>query len=224
MISDHLFESSIATNNRRIGIIKISKLLNIDIELPEIQRIVDNDNVSEIINYQINYFKKNKHFNFLGVLNIHHCKDRQTYYLIDGQHRYNAIKGLFNMGHCDFNVTVEIVDVESINELKDNYKMINKNTQLPEFSEEIDKSIPEKVAIHFKGKYTNMWSKNSRPRRPHLYFTFFQEALGILTEKLKINDAKELIEIVEDYNNYLSNWNLNNFPDNKSLNNNIYCK
>lgn len=216
-----LLKSHIELNNKIIGIIDNLQLVNNDINIPDIQRIVDDDNVDDIVNYQINYYKKYNKFNFIGLINIH-CLNNK-YYLIDGQHRFRSIKHLSDIGH-KFDVIIEIINIHSIDELKENYKIINKNTQLPDFSDEIDKSIPETVALYFKNKYPKMWSKTSRSRKPHIYFQFFQESLGFLTEKLKINCIDHLRKLVEDYNNILSEWDVDKFPDNTKLNPKIINK
>ena len=216
---NHKFlKSYIISNNKIIGIANNSDLLELSIDTPEIQRIVDDDNVQEIVNYQIKYYKQNKNFNFLGVVNIHYMREDNMYFLIDGQHRYKAIKILFDNGHCDIDIAVEIVEVDTYKELKNNYVLLNKNTQLPDFPEDINKSIPETVALYFKNKYPTMWSKTSRARRPHMYFSFFQEALGILTKNLELTDAEDLKNIVETHNDVVSNYKIDVFPDAKSLN------
>ena len=56
---------------------------------------------------------------------------------------------------------------------------------MPEFPENIDKNIPEKVAMYFRNEHPTIWSKKSKANRPNIYFNFFQEALGYLTHKLK---------------------------------------
>ena len=213
-----LLEKKIEYNNKSIGFIKSNLLINNEIELPNFQRIKDNDKINDIINYQIDYFKKNKIFNFLGLLSIHYCNTTKLYYLIDGQHRYNSIKELFNnYGHI-IDIFIELIIVDNYNELKHNYDLINTNTPLPEFPESIDKNIPETVALYFKEKYPSIWSKNSRARRPHIYFNFFQEALGVLTEKLNIKNYEQLKTIIEDYNTKLSKLDIKQFPDSNNLN------
>ena len=220
----NFLRNKISINNRYLGIVNNKQLLDLNIELPEIQRIVDDDNVNEIVNYQINFYKENKRFNFLGVINIHYVIEKQKFFLIDGQHRYKAIQNLFEKGHCDIDIVIEIVEVYTYNELKNNYKLINKNTQLPEFSEDIDKSIPEQVAMYYKNKYPTMWSKTSRAHRPNLYFSFFQEALGILTEKLEITEVDNLKNIIDEYNLKLSTWDTIRFPENKTITKKIINK
>ena len=93
-----------------------------------------------------------------------------------------SIKILFDKYGHNFNVLIEVINVNNKDELKTNYDLINKNTPLPEFPESIDKNIPETVALYFKEKYPSIWSKTSRARRPHIYFNYFQEALGVLTD------------------------------------------
>ena len=224
MVEHKFIKNQLQIYNRIIGIINNKVLLSLDIKLPEIQRIIDHDNVEEIVNYQINYYKDHKKFNFLGVLNIHYVIENQKYYLIDGQHRYKAIQNLYNIGHCEIDVAIELVEVNTLEELKENYKIINKNTQLPAFSEEIDKNIPESIAIYFKNKYPSMWSKTSRAHRPNIFFSFFQEGLGILTEKLKINNEEYLKEILENYNSKLSKWPITSFPENSTITTKIINK
>ena len=70
-----LLKSHIELNNKIIGIIDNLQLVNNDINIPDIQRIVDDDNVDDIVNYQINYYKKYNKFNFIGLINIHCLKN-----------------------------------------------------------------------------------------------------------------------------------------------------
>jgi len=223
MILDVL-ESKISHENTWLGTIKSNDLFNLSINIPNIQRIRDNDKVTDIISYQCDYYRNHQRFNIMGVINIHFCAENNTHYLIDGQHRYEAFKTMYQkMGH-NIIIPIECVMVDTMEQVKENYKLINKNTPLPEFPENIDKNIPETVAQYFKTKYPNIWSKNSRARRPHLYFNFFQEALGFLTDKLHLKTSDKLQELLETYNSKLSQWDIKQFPDHKSLNENIIKK
>ena len=123
--------------NRIIGYINNKDLMNFDIIIPNEQRIMDVSKVDEIIEYQQLYNKKYNSFNFMGVINIHLCNN--IYYLVDGQHRYNALKKLTFMGYELIDVCIEIVKVNSIDELRRNYTLINKNTPLPEFQNRLIK-------------------------------------------------------------------------------------
>ena len=127
-----LFKGIIEDNNKIITKIKISNLLTEKILVPNEQRIRDNDKVNEIINYQEMYYKKGyNHFNFLGTINIHCCEEDNKNYLVDGQHRFKAMEILFKQHkYKDFFVKIELVIVKTRNDLKENYNLINKNTEL----------------------------------------------------------------------------------------------
>ena len=196
------FESKISINNRYIGVIASSKLMTFPIEIPNIQRIRDGDKVSEIVAYQQGKLKQTGSCNFIGSINIHYCAENQDLYLVDGQHRFEAIKQISHT--ISIPVCVEIVKVSTLQELKENYNMINKNTPLPEFPETIDKTIPERVANYYKQRYPNIWSKSTRANRPNIYFNYFQEALGVLVNRMEIKTAQELQIILDEHNEKLS--------------------
>lgn len=216
--------SRIKIGNREIKKILTSQLLQLGVKKPHTQRIIDKTKVKEIVSYQLDQIKKNKIPNFLGIINIHLLspanKDQPssstgkgTYYLVDGQHRYNAILDLYNKYSHDLEVVVEIVRVESKEELVDNYNLINKNTPLPEFPEHVDKSIPEQATRHFQEKYPEVWTVKSRAKRPNVKFNSFQETLGQVTSKLQgeIDSAVGLIKEIEELNKEISLWDREKF-------------
>jgi hypothetical protein len=224
MINESLFSNYFKLDNKILGNITSKNLFSLNIQIPNFQRIIDTDKIEEIIKYQCNYLKKNNTFNILGIINIHYLKETNCLYLTDGQHRFDAFKQMFTkMGH-NLVIPIELIIVNNHIDLINNFKIINKNTPLPEFPNNIDKTIPEKASVYFKNKYPNIWSKNSRSRRPHIYFNFFQETLGFLTEKLKITSHENLIDLIECYNLKLSQWDINQFPEKKTINNNIIQK
>jgi hypothetical protein len=205
------FDDTIINKNRQLGLVTFQYFSEFQtIIIPEtVQRIQNEEQIDEIIKYQMNHKTQYQRFNFLGVINIHYLKSEQKYYLVDGQHRYEAIKCLYKKhGYSDDKIAIEIVLVETLEELKANYKLINKNTPLPEFSDTIDKSIPEGAAIFFKKKYTGIWSKNKRARRPHIWFNYFQESLGFLTKELgdKVRTSEDLILIMEEHNEKMKGY------------------
>ena len=226
MVMQMLWENldqSIQLNNRYLGVVRSDKLIAYNPQIPHIQRLCDETKVNDIVVYQSHRLKQNGACNFLGVINIHFCKETGELYIIDGQHRYEAVKCICREV-CNFPVAVEIVVVDTLDEVKENYKILNKNTTLPDFPDTIDKAIPEKVALYFKEKYPTIWSKSSRARRPHIFFDFFQEALGVLTEYLEITTSAELQRLVDDFNTKLSKWNPEQYPDSKTVNANILGK
>ena len=190
--------------------------LKISISVPNAQRIRDDDKVNDIVKYQLEQLRTKGYCNIMGLINIHYCKSTNELYLVDGQHRYEAIRKINETNNIS--VSFELVSVDTMEELKDNYKIINKNTPLPDFPETIDKNIPEDVAKYCKTTFPNIWSKNSRARRPHIYFNYFQEALGVIADELNIKNKDDLLKLVLERNETLSKWQLENYPDSKNIN------
>ena len=94
------FETKVNHGNTWLGTIKSSIFFDLPVCIPNIQRIRDDDKVSDIISYQCDFFRRHQYFNIMGVINIHYCSENATYYLIDGQHRYEAFKQMYQkMGH-----------------------------------------------------------------------------------------------------------------------------
>ena len=81
-------------------------------------------------------------------------------YLIDGQHRYEAIKQLYHKGYTNFYIWVEEVIVNNMEEMKENYKMINYNTPLPEFPQTIDKYKPAEQRLLCPNQYKCLGNNN----------------------------------------------------------------
>jgi hypothetical protein len=203
-------EEKIKIGNKYLGVIHSARLFTFNIQIPNIQRIRDDAKVVEIVEYQQAKMRTTGGCNFMGVINIHYCGETRELFVIDGQHRFEAIKIINST--ISIPVSVEYVIVEKMAELRENYNLINKNTPLPEFPETIDKTIPEKVAVFFRDKYPAIWSKSTRARRPHIYFNYFQEALGVLVDKMEIGHANDLQRVVEQYNTKMSSWKPEQYP------------
>lgn len=213
---------SIDINNRKICKIMSNDLFKLDVLIPNEQRIRDDDKVTEIVEYQLDQLKSKGWCNIMGLLNIHLCGENRQMYLVDGQHRYEAIRKINTTNNIP--VTFELVLVQTMTELKENYNIINKNTPLPEFPDTIDKNIPEDVAKYFKTSFPNIWSKSSRSRRPHIYFNYFQEALGVISEELCVQNKDHLLDLIIERNNSISKWPLENYPDHKNITQNMMNK
>ena len=214
----HIFKESIKTNNKIIASIAMQDILKVKILKPNEQRIKDMDKITEIVKFQDMYFKKNRHFNFLGLINIHCCKEDNQNYLVDGQHRFTAASKLVEMGYKPI-INVELVYVDTLDQLRDNYSMINKNTELPEFPDNIDKNIPEETAKYFFTLFPKVWKTGKKPTRPHINKNHFQEALGFLTSKLnavakKPIDIEDLKKLVIDKNEKMKNWPVSSYEKN----------
>jgi hypothetical protein len=197
MLFDKDYSDTIKINNKKIVSIKIKDFIKEKIIIPNEQRLCDKAKIKEISEYQNSIYKKTGDYNYLGLINIH-CFNKNNY-LVDGQHRYFSLSRLLNK---DRYINIELVKVDSYEELVENYKIINKNTELPEFPDNIDKTIPEEVSMYFFNKY-NVWSNAKRPKRPNLNKNNFQEAVGILVEKSKEKSVEKIINLIEKKNSEL---------------------
>lgn len=224
MLSNNLsfFNNYIKLNNKFVGVIDANILVNkLNIETPIEQRLLDKSKVQEIVHYHDCYYKSGKNkFNFLGCINIHSCNETKKNYLIDGQHRFNAIKCLINKNkYKNIKIMIEVIEVETYEELKENYKLINTNTELPQFPDNIDKSIPERVASYFFNEYSELFISKRKPPRPYLNKNDFQEALGFFCmkykEELKTDISEdELKKEIISKNEKMMKWSIDSYKAN----------
>lgn len=198
--------------NKYLGSIDISEIAKLELHIPSVQRLEYKDKIIDIVNYQEEYFKENKCFNFLGLINI--CFFEDKFYIIDGQHRYKSIIKLFNIGYRNEPISIEVVIVKSLEELKKNYELLNKNTPLPEFDFGLptDNQIHNEVLEYFLDRYGELFSRKMKVRRPNISRIKFEEAIDFLRTKLNTTNAQTLIKQIEKENKNLANWNPNNFP------------
>lgn len=216
--SDKLFNGKLTVcNNKIIVNVKIETLLQLDILIPNEQRIRDDMKVSEIISYQKKYYKSGKnHFNFLGVISIQSLIEDGNDYLVDGQHRFRAMELLFKeYNFPNFDVSVELVLVNTRRELIDNYNLVNKNTELPEYPEDADKNVVDEISIYFFKEYPYTWTNKKRQIRPFLNKNQFQEAIGFLHTVLNKDSntnvkfsKDDIIEMILEKNKRMTSWSV----------------
>lgn len=205
--------------NQEIKFLSIKNVIMMNIELPNIQRIIVPGKIESIVEYQLNNLKTYGKAKFFGTINIH--KLGNNYLLVDGQHRYRAACILFNDYSHDITIAVEIITVSSYEELEQNYKIINQNTSLPELPSDLNITAPYRVCEYFKNKYANnkkitYWSDKSRTRRPTISFNIFIESVAMIMKDTKCSE-QEIIEAIERLNVESNTWNIKEFKTKISL-------
>ena len=106
--------------------------------------------------------------------------------------------------------------------MENDYKMLNKHTECPEFPFGIDEDIVKETTRHFIQIHPNAWKQTKRLHRPFLNQTRFQECVAFLlatiNEKTRASLSKQsLISIIENHNTKLQNWNISNFDSKRKL-------
>lgn len=203
-----MYNSSITLGHRTIGDTS-NEFINQKILTPDIQRMIDTDKVNSIVAYQTKYYEQHKRFNFIGVISI--CNYDGQLLIIDGQHRYTAYKKLYAV-YPKCSLIVEVITVKSYDELKDNYCIINKNTQLPSFDSLIMQIKCEKIAKYFFDK-PYLWT-NKRANRPWVNKNEFIQSIETLARD---RDEKDIIVFIESMNKKYSSLKIGDFCDGKEI-------
>ena len=112
-----IFKQSILNNTKTIASIAVYDVLLEKIMKPNEQRIKDMEKIKEIVKFQDTYYKTHNVFNFLGLINIHCCKEDNRNYLVDGQHRFAAATELVKMGYNPI-LNFELIEVDTLKQLK----------------------------------------------------------------------------------------------------------
>ncbi len=195
-----------------------SNVKNYKIIIPNEQRILDDENMAKIVNYQLRFYQKNKYFNFLGCICLNTI-DNKVYSLIDGQHRYFSFLKLIEKGYSP-SIYVQIVQINNNDDLIENYSIINKNTPLPDFDNSY-KEIVELTYKHFISKYPKMFKSSMRPKRPFINKNMFQSAIAFLEKTLNVGEYEKIIEIIDTRNQLLLMWDKTKFPKSRTITDNM---
>lgn len=115
------------------------------------------DKVNSITQYHNNNFINNNNYNTInGILTLN--ADIKNIYLIDGIHRYKAYNKLYNdYGMKDFKVSIEYWNVKNMDEVLNNYNLIQNNNNKKNNRNNTKKNkrlnIPKKVRQDVWNRY-----------------------------------------------------------------------
>ena len=99
--------------NQSSYVISSDKLESKAIRIWEGQRSFDGERLGELVSFQKAKFKENGYFSFRGSLLL--CRDdaSKDIWLIDGQHRFVAMKALIDTEeYPHFDIRVDVLDVK----------------------------------------------------------------------------------------------------------------
>jgi hypothetical protein len=184
----------------------------LNIITPDIQRYKNIDVINEIVEYQINFFNKTKTFCFIGEITL--AFQDSKYYIIDGQHRYESFKIIYNK--CPFyKVCINVIKPNQNFTIENAFKLLNKSTPVPEYIIEntnnmLKKSKLEEFNKFFQNKYKVYISKSNNPRKPNINIDILIDRLNksyIISCDI-LPSANDIFEYMEYVNvNYWKNVN-----------------
>lgn len=186
--------------NNYTGISNLKLLKKSNIKYPDFQRILNDDNIREI--------EKEHQNNTLNTILFEIGYLNNEYYLIDGQHRYRA---LLNINNEKYEFTVHLHKVNSVEELKNLFFLINKHTKIPD--EWINIDSHDELKINMSNIFNLFIFRESlktskKPQRPNLSRT---ELENIITNLYQEN-IKLTYKHFNELNNFYKNLESNNFP------------
>jgi len=197
-------------NNKILIKLDLKDLINMDIVILD-NETINEDEIDNFLNCYIDFYKKYGDLNISEIFTLFFYKDMDQYYLIKNKQNYYILKKFYNKYFINLLINVEIINIVSYDQLKDHYKLINNGKFLT--MDHINTNMIDRCANYFLNKYPNVWSENSKARRPFIFFIFFKESLSYLSKILNIFDYKILKNYIEEYNNDLSKWDIENFPN-----------
>ena len=140
------------------------------LEIPVIQSDLDEDKVEQIYNC---YLKNNSFFLSKMILTIAYLEDdtKKEFYLIDGQHRANAIIKLVNDEKINDHVIISFQKIDSIVEVQELFCELNKDSV--HNASNVEKTVTERMKIfeikkHIKRVWTPCFS-TTKSSATHFY-------------------------------------------------------
>ena len=201
-LSNYIIKKIKYNNNAELGFIKWNGLHFINIW--ELQRSINNHHVKNIIQNMETNFKEKQKFNFYDP--IHIALENNDYLVIDGQHRLEAYKILFNKNIYPIqNVPCIIWHIKTDKERLELFDTINQRTVFDK-----KKLFRYKIIdiMENMNKYGNIWGCH----RPKLDKELFIKKMELNNNVHKM-ESSEIIKKIIEINN-----NIRQLPRNKRCN------
>ncbi len=175
--------------------VSVSKLMSIDINKPDYQRDKLEEHIEEIYKFQLDHYKKYGTYLYFGCITIGAFNNQK--YLLDGQHRLFSMEKIYNMNEFnDFNVDIEIIECNSMEEMQELFTIINKNIPVRDFLKNFKKEIAVLLRDYLKTNYSNYISLSQTPRAPNINLEIFLDEFQKKYEK-RLNKFKTDAEFIE---------------------------
>jgi len=195
--------------NQKIVKMRVSQLAT-QLNDSEIQRVSIPERIEQIYQSFLKTCKQDKEIVSSGVLTVGDFKD--TFYLLDGQHRFKAFLRLYQETKHDQILAINIITICSAEEMLLLFNTINNSVPVAEIPAGICLKDKHTVVKHFTDKYPLIFSatRTGKVQRPHIHPTAFEEQIHKL---LDYYNGDELIAKLEKINEELKTAALRVFKD-----------
>ena len=195
----------------------LEKIVHMNLNIPHIQRNLDEERIQEIIEFQCRHFSRHKTLCFLGDIFVYtisqdarDIEDGEKCMIIDGMHRYFAMKSprVYELMPT-YSVSINIINGASGLSLQEAFLLINKAQPVPQYvietSLEMSKrflleDIKKRLACDFK----HFLSKSNNPRAPNFNLDIFTDSLIRSHALTKLSTSDTLYGYIKYVNMKLS--------------------
>lgn len=173
----------------------------------DVQRVCNVDRVECIYNaFKKNYDDKQE-IQLPGVFIV--CVIDDIHYLIDGGHRFAALKILYNKTKHDQRICINKIELNSKDEMLKLFFIVNNTLTVSEIPDGIHRTDINEVLTYFYKKAPKMIkSVRGKTKRPHINYVLFEEKIGIM---LETHSVSEIITQLININNDLKSANIKRF-------------
>lgn len=214
------FTYSVAHHTYKLEVISSFDLLAKQIISPECQRLLDEEHVVELFDFQVSHYEKYNEFFFTNPITL--CILNGKEYVIDGQHRLECVRRLCEKGYQEFSVYLTTIYVNDDKEMEDKYIALNKNMPVQLFAD-INKwkFFYKNIEKYITENYKKYLSNNNNPRSPNFnvkqLMDYFDK--NDTATKLKFNSdlfIKEMEKLNTFYKNNIKSIFVKHFRNNIS--------
>jgi 5-methylcytosine-specific restriction endonuclease McrA len=164
------------TNQSHICALSAQNLVKI-INIPDIQRELDNEHALELKENQMKRFNEMGSFDF-GILDV--CIYDDTLYLINGQHRYKVLQDLMteNLEHySSIPIYILVRTVKSKLELDQLWSAVNNSKPMALCKNVENQAFCSRLRKYLQLNYSKYLVRSARPSRPHINLDLLQEKI-----------------------------------------------
>jgi hypothetical protein len=159
--------------------VTLERLMCMPITVPDIQRTLDADVVDAIVAFQRERFSAHGSLLFLGDLVL--AETDTSFSLVDGQHRYAALKHVY-MLQPDYTISLLIIHLGRTLTLEDVFVLLNKSQPVPSYVIENTLDLNRRAVLQtfdrlFVSEFKPYVSKSLAPRKPNVSLASILEVM-----------------------------------------------